>query len=151
MRIRRLKQADAVRTAHVIFKSLTRLNSRDYPKRIIAALVKRYTAESLWSASNVSDIYVALTGGRILGTASLQEAGIYSVFVDPGFTRRGVGTALMSRLEQVAWRKGHRLITLTSSITAVSFYLALGYTITRKLESLRTGCLFEMQKALLEV
>lgn len=148
MKIRRLKRTDATRTAHMIIKSLARLNSQDYPKHVIAALVKRYAAGPLWKSSSISYIYVALGGGRVLGTASLRGSGIYSVFVDPNFTRRGVATILMKRLEHTALHNGYQLITLTSSVTAVSFYLTCGYTITRKLESLRTGCLFEMQKIL---
>ncbi len=148
MKIRRLKQADATRTAHVIFKSLTKLNSRDYPKHVIETLVKRYAPDQLWASSTQSEIYVAVDGGRVLGTACLINAGIYSMFVDPDFTRHGIGSALMQRLERAAYSHGKRLITLTSSVTAVDFYLTCGYTITRKLDSLRTGCLLEMQKAL---
>ncbi len=148
MKIRRLKQHDAVRTAHVIFKSLNKLNSHDYPKHVIRGLARRYAAGPLWESNDDFEIYVAVGGGRVVGTASLQDAGIYSMFVDPDFTRRGVGRALMNRLESLAYDHGQHLITLTSSITAVSFYLACGYTITQKFESLRTGCLFEMQKAL---
>ena len=148
MKIRRLKQADAVRTANVIFKSLNKLNSRDYPKHVIEVLIKRYAAEPLWASASKFEIYVAVAKGRILGTGSLQNAGIYSMFVDPDYTRCGVGRALMSRLEHSAYCNGQHLITLTSSITAVSFYLACDYTITQKLDSLRTGCLFEMQKSL---
>ncbi len=148
MKIRHLKRADATRTAHMIFKSLTKLNNQDYPKHVIVALVKRYEAEALWKSHRLSDIYVALCGGRVLGTASLQGSGIYSVFVDPNFTRRSVGTTLMNQLEHAALRRGRQHITLTSSVTAVGFYLACGYNIIRKLESLRTGCLFEMQKVL---
>ncbi len=132
----------------MVIKSLTRLNSQDYPKHIIAALVKRYAAGPLWKSRGDSKIYVALGEGRVLGTASLQGSGIYSVFVDPDFTRHGVGTTLMNHLERTALRQGRQHITLTSSVTAVSFYLARGYSIIRKFESLQTGCLFEMQKIL---
>jgi len=110
--------------------------------------VKRYAAGPLWKSRGVSNIYVALGEGRVLGTASLQGNGIYSLFVDPDYTHCGIGITLMKQLEQTALHNGHQHITLTSSITAVGFYLACGYTITCKLESLRTGCLFEIKKTL---
>jgi ribosomal protein S18 acetylase RimI-like enzyme len=48
-----------------------------------------------------------------------------------GFRRRGIGKAILKRLEQIAQESGARIITLNARESAVSFYEKLGYKVCR--------------------
>ncbi len=78
--------------------------------------------------------YVAVAaGGSLIATAGWGEqeqprlARIREVFVDPGWSRRGVATRLLRLVETDAANHGRDVLWLMSSTVAVPFYEALGY------------------------
>ncbi len=80
---------------------------------------------------------------RVVGAVTLAvregAAGVVPVvnwlLVDPAFRRRGVGRALMSRLEQAVWDAGWREVQLETHAgwsAAVAFYQSMGYAPVRE-------------------
>jgi GNAT superfamily N-acetyltransferase len=75
------------------------------------------------------DLLVAEVDGTIVGVGFInrQAAVLEAVFVAPEFVRRGVGTALLTSLEEIARQAGLIRLSLSASLNAVSFYRAAGY------------------------
>ena len=78
------------------------------------------------------DIYVIVDGDRILGTASLENNNVFSVFVNTTYHGKGIGQRLMEHIERVAKNRGIDRLKLPSSLTAVGFYRKLGYKKIKK-------------------
>jgi GNAT superfamily N-acetyltransferase len=54
---------------------------------------------------------------------------VRSVFVDPAAARRGIGSAIMFRIEQDAAENDVRSLRLTATLSGVSLYRKLGYRV----------------------
>jgi len=86
--------------------------------------------------------YVYKSEGRIVGVAALEVEGkergrIHWVYILPEYQRRGIGTALVSYVEQEAREIGLkrlRLLTVEQADWAVSFYKKLGYTLADRVD-----------------
>ena len=75
--------------------------------------------------------YVAEEGGSLVGFATWIEAsGIFELedlFVDPGWMRRGIATALVNRIAQVLRARGVERLEVTANPHALGFYRAAGF------------------------
>jgi putative acetyltransferase len=85
---------------------------------------------------------IAEIDGRPVGIGAIVVANseLRACYVSPGAARRGVGTAIVAEIERIA--REHRLshLHLEASITAESFYAALGYHVEGRREfALRPG------------
>jgi GNAT superfamily N-acetyltransferase len=56
-----------------------------------------------------------------------DAAKIRAYFVHPGFTRQGIGSAILQRCEKEAARYGFRRLELGATLSGVAFYEAHGY------------------------
>ena len=87
--------------------------------------------------------YVHRSEGRVVGVAALyvehEEAGrVRWVFVLPEHQRQGIGTALVSHVEQRAREPGLRrlrLVTPARAGWAIRFYGKLGYELAGEVEN----------------
>jgi putative acetyltransferase len=61
------------------------------------------------------------------GGADLDEGTVVADYVHPDYQDRGVGTALLTRLETALADAGHDVVTLTASLNALPFYERRGY------------------------
>lgn len=86
--------------------------------------------------------YVYRSEGRVVGVAALQveseETGrVRWVYILPEFQRRGIGTALVRRVEAEARALGLytlRVLTFGKAHWAVRFYERLGYVVNVRIE-----------------
>jgi N-acetylglutamate synthase-like GNAT family acetyltransferase len=86
--------------------------------------------------------YVYESAGRIVGVAALQIEGqeigrLHWVYILPAYQRKGIGTALVTHLEQEAREIGIRrlrLLTVEKANWAASFYKKLGYRLADRIE-----------------
>ena len=62
-----------------------------------------------------------------MGTANLNGNVLSTIFVNPKYHGKGIGTKLIEFLEKKLRKKGHTSAVIPSSITAYSFYKQLGY------------------------
>jgi ribosomal protein S18 acetylase RimI-like enzyme len=83
--------------------------------------------------------FVALLEGSLVGTVMGGYDGhrgwIYSLAVSPETQRRGIGTALMRRVEQELAKRGCpkiNLQVLSSNAGTVAFYQKLGYSVEER-------------------
>lgn len=75
--------------------------------------------------------YVAEEGGTVAGFATWAETGgtieLEDLFVDPGWRRRRIATALVSRIVDVLRARGVEYLEVTANPHAREFYNAAGF------------------------
>jgi GNAT superfamily N-acetyltransferase len=75
--------------------------------------------------------YVAEEEGSVVGFATWIQAGgvveLEDLFVDPGWRRRGIAAALVSRIAQVLRARGLQRLEVTANPHALAFYHAAGF------------------------
>ena len=75
--------------------------------------------------------YVAEEGGSVVGFATWAQADgvteLEDLFVDPGWRRRGIAAALVSRIVEVLRERGVRCLEVTANHHAEGFYNAAGF------------------------
>lgn len=138
----------ASETASLISRALRAGNVQDYGTDRIERIEREHSAAALLQLAEKRDILLALSGGLVLGTASLQRKWIYAVFVDPRHHGQGVGRALLQELERIAGQRGIQRLGVYSSRSGVGFYQQLGFTVEVAIDSEEHGPLTEMSKLL---
>ena len=126
--IRGAMQEDAAAISQVIVAALRGSNARDYSAEIIEAVEKGFSPGAVVRLIEVRQVFVAVVGGCVVGTAGLDGDTVRSVFVEPGYQGGGIGRLLMERVEVVAVRGGVGWLRVPSSVTAEEFYSTLGFT-----------------------
>jgi GNAT superfamily N-acetyltransferase len=101
-------------------------------------------------ASGSRRLFVARSGGRIVGTVQLEMAGqpnqqhraeVVKLLVHPDARRRGIARALMAALEEVARAERRTLLTLDTRTgdRAEPLYLSMGYVPVGKIPRFARG------------
>ena len=80
---------------------------------------------------------MACDGNKIVGVARLhfnnsKEAQIRYMAVDEGYRKRGIGSMLLKKLEEIAKEKGAEYVILNARENALGFYEKNGYAIIQK-------------------
>jgi GNAT superfamily N-acetyltransferase len=140
--------SDAPSVSQVIRKALTEVNSQDYPPAIIQNLCDSFAPSLLIENAQNRWMYVALENDRIVGTISLANNYILTLFVDPQFHHQGIGTELLHHVEAIARERNYHVVNVPSSITAYEFYKRHGYHKVRSEYSPTHGQLILMTKSL---
>ncbi len=146
--IRELKCEDARRVSYLIRKTVTEVNSQDYPPAVIRFMIHNYSPTRIVEKVSNRLTYVAIHRSHLVGTVSLEENHISSLFVNPTCQHRGIGTKLMMPVESIARKTGYTTVNLGSSLTAYEFYKKLGYTTMRTEQSDKFGTYIVMEKNL---
>lgn len=76
--------------------------------------------------------HVAEQDGSVVGFATWTETAgameLEDLFVDPGYMRRGIAAALVSRITEVLRARGAERLEVTANPHALGFYRAVGFT-----------------------
>lgn len=113
--------------SRVICDAIRQVNAMDYPPAEIDRLIANFSTSKVLQFLGQRQTLVAIADGVVVGTGALQGDEIKSVFVAPHLHRKGVGRVLVKELEKIAVGRGKTSLTVSSSLTATSFYSALGY------------------------
>jgi len=127
--IRPATQEDApgICQAHIL--AIRVLCREHYSPSEIDGWAESKTPEAYREVLATRAMFVAEQAGKIVAFAQLHvESGtVEAVYVSPDVARRGVGSALLAALEQVARDRGFHELTLKSTINAEPFYHRHGY------------------------
>lgn len=132
LEIRIATSTDAFEACNVLRRSITEccsLDHRDDPV-ILDAWLGNKTPQMVasWFASPTNFSLVALEGGVLVGVALLTRAGKLALcYLLPEARGRGVGKALLERIEVQANEWGVKALQLHSTATGAEFYAARGY------------------------
>lgn len=146
--IREFKDQDALEASNLIRKTLSEENSKFYPKPVIKFMVGEFTPKFLVELSKEREFFVAIEKSNIIGTITLIKDYIGTVFVNPDYQGKGIGTKLMETIENLAKERKIEKLRLNSSINAVDFYEKLGYKKGEQSQSEEYGITYEMRKVL---
>jgi ribosomal protein S18 acetylase RimI-like enzyme len=76
--------------------------------------------------------HVAEQDGSVIGFATWAKVActfeLEDLFVDPGYRRRGIATALLIRIAEVIRARGAERLEVTANPHALEFYRAAGFT-----------------------
>lgn len=129
--IRRATPGDAQAISKVVIAALRESNARDYSPEVIAQVEQNFCPTSIMALMKQRQMYVAVVEQHVVGTASLDQAVVRSVFVSPRHQGRGIGQQLMARLMEAAIAAQVEELRVPSSLTAESFYAQLGFHTVR--------------------
>jgi len=133
-RIRRARVDDAPAIAAVMRASIRVLAAGFCSPRAIAAWSSLPPLYHAWAMTAGAETYfVAERTARLVGYAARRSAELTAVFVGPSDARRGIGAALVRRVERDAVRAGARSLRVRAALPAVPFYEALGFRGSRRI------------------
>jgi putative acetyltransferase len=109
-------------------RSIRYYGRASYDESELATWCELAMRESREESANFA-ICVARSRDVLVGYAELDEARghIGALYVDVGRAGRGIGSALLARLEALALRAGQRTLFVDASLNAVAFYRARGF------------------------
>lgn len=132
--VREMRLEDARRFLEIHHAAVRGIAAKDYPASVVEAWARPITNESLERllANDDGEIrLVADLDGEPVGIGAIVvgNSELRACYVAPSAARRGVGSVLVERIEQIA--REHHLdhLELESSTTAEPFYAALGYKV----------------------
>lgn len=133
--IRLAVSADAGPLSALILRTIRTTNAQDYPAEEIERVCASFTPDAVTEKMAERDVFLCLADEAPVGTVSLGPATrppgstvkLHALFVAPEWQGLGLGARLVAHLEAHARDGGHRLLQVSSSITAKAFYGGLGY------------------------
>jgi GNAT superfamily N-acetyltransferase len=129
--IRLALDEDAADISAVILRALRETNAQDYTDEIIARVERSFSPDAVRELIAKRAVFVATSGDRVVGTASLDGSVVRTVFVAPDVQARGIGKLLMAEIERTARERNIPSLTVPSSVTAETFYARLGFNAVR--------------------
>lgn len=148
MHIRKFKKEDAIKVSNIIRRCFREVNSKDYSKKVITNLCNFFTPSLLIKNLEDRTIFVAVENDKIIGTASLKENIVMTVFINPDIHSKGVGSKLMDEVEGLAKENGYKSVIVPSGLTSFEFYKKRGYKKVKIIHSQEHGDTIEMEKSL---
>jgi putative acetyltransferase len=118
--IRAATADDATALSALIQDAVRTSNSRDYTPATIDLICANFTRDMVISKMAQRDVFVAVCDCDIVGTISLGNGKLHSMFVEPQRQGKGIGRRLVTHIEKHAISSGLSALRLSSSITARS-------------------------------
>ncbi len=132
--IRRFRQEDAEEVSKLIIETLNITSIKDYSREYLDELITRMQPGNIIYRAESTHFYVAEDGERIIGCGAVgpywdksDESSLFNIFVLPEMQGKGIGRSIVRTLEQDEYYLRAKRIEVAASITAVQFYIKLGY------------------------
>ncbi len=132
--VREFVPGDAEGLSQLIVENLRQVLIQDYSSEAIEALALSFTPEKLIEDGARQFTLVGTIGADLVGTASLADDRIRSVFVDVSRHSTGIGRQLMAELESYARQRRLGRVYLMAGLSASGFYERLGYQTVERVE-----------------
>jgi putative acetyltransferase len=153
LEIRRYKPGEEAAVWAVYFAATRESIARDYHPDLIARWAPEHCDMNDWADRlEQKQPFVAIINQELVGMAEVERNGFIDYFyVHPTWQGKGIGNALLARLECEAAKAGASVVFADVSITAKSFFLSRGFCITEAKSNVILGHPapnFRMQKRL---
>lgn len=128
MEIRKYREEDQAEILSLFYETVHTVNAKDYnEKQLDAWAPQDNDYEHLNAALRNNLTLLAIEDGKITGFADIDENGYLDhLFVHKDYQRRGIASALCSRIEE-----GFKRIETHASITARPFFEKRGYVVVK--------------------
>ncbi len=126
--MREYREEDQAEILSLFYETVHTVNAKDYnEKQLDAWAPKDNDYEHLKAALRNNLTLLAIEDGKITGFADIDENGYLDhLFVHKDYQRRGIASALCSRMEE-----GFKRIETHASITARPFFEKRGYVVVK--------------------
>ncbi len=158
MNIRRFAEQDAKAVSELIIVTIRISNARDYPAELMEELIKTETPEHVLQRASWTHFYVVEEDGRIIGCGAIgpywgkeDESSLFTVFVHPDCQGKGIGRAIIEKLEQDEFALRASRIEIPASITGLPFYLKMGYSFKNGNDTMDGDQLYRLEKYMVPV
>ena len=131
--IRLATEVDVPTMYSIHTSSIRECCSTHYTSEEIADWIERQSPHKYMPFVQQQSVYVAEELGEVVGFAQLgpgedeRSGEVKALYVSPSATRRGVGSLLLSFLEQQALSRGWTVLVVNSTMNAVDFYTSQGF------------------------
>lgn len=130
--IRLFEESDVAALRRLICQTIDVSYAPVYPPKALDFFKTFHAEEKIRERAQRGTVLVAEADGDLLATGSLLDGEIFAVFVHPDRQGRGLGKALMERLEEDARTAGVTESLLSVSLSSKRFYEGLGYEIVEE-------------------
>jgi len=130
MIIRSIKSTDLEKVEQIIKKAILETNAKDYPRQVIDFMLQVDPFQPR-NTANEREYFVA-EDQDIRGVIGLKINEVKTLFVDPAYHGKGIGSSLLSHVESMISTRGFEMSKVYSSVSAKSFYKKHGYAIIHK-------------------
>ena len=127
--ITEFKEENAAAASELIHSVLEKNNKDDMPDFALKQLFEVYKPEGLkqLAKSRKRKLYVAHKDENIVGTVGIEENNITTLFVNPQFQMKGIGTQLLKFAEDKIRRTNYSHLMVNSSLSAIPFFQKFGF------------------------
>ena len=139
---------DAESFLRTLHDSIRHVASADYPVEVIEGWAPEVSelnvCHVLENPENEIRVIAELDGKVVrVGATVVEQNQLRACYVSPRGLRKGVGTAIVQKLEEIGRQRGVDQFELHATITAEPFYRHLGYTSEERITH-RTSAGIEM-------
>lgn len=132
--LRRYRVSDAAPTRSVFERAVRQTAAGDYTQAQVEAWAPTgltASEEDAWArARAAAETVVAIEDGEVAGFADLvDDALLDMLYVDPRFARRGIGSALIAHVLDLARSRGAAVIETDASVTARPVFEHHGFVV----------------------
>lgn len=145
--VRRAREEDCEGVWRVHTRAIRGIANSHYTPEEIESWAGPRKPEHYVESIRNKEFYVAEEDGAVVGFGALglEQKEIEAVYVSPEVVRRGVGSAILRRLEERARELGIKSLKMDASLNAVPFYKSAGYesqkqTTHRLASGVEIGC-----------
>jgi N-acetylglutamate synthase-like GNAT family acetyltransferase len=125
--IRKATEKDVRAICALIRRNAEVVLSRDYSRDQLNAWKRYNTPARLRQRMAERTSFCAFRGRRLCGTIALEGNELVGLYVSPASRGKGIGILLLAHLECFAATQGIARLHLTSTPSALSFYLRNGW------------------------
>lgn len=129
LKVRKAIPEDVEIISRLFRKTIKTINSKDYDPRQLQVWSSRYQDTDWWKDTMRSEYFlVAEKENHIVGFCSVNSTGLLGLmYVHKDFQGNGVGTALMTEIENYSRKLNIRELVSEVSVTAKSFFEKMGF------------------------
>lgn len=127
--MRAAKPEDIEELKKLVYETIDMCYSGAYSCEAIEYFKEYNSTENILDDILKGYFLVLTCGEEIIGTGTLMGSNIRRIFVKPEYQNMGLGKRIMHELEKEALEEKVRIMDLHASLTAHSFYMALGYQV----------------------
>lgn len=117
---------DTEKVYELVQETIKTIYPKYYLREIVDMFCEFHSNDNIMQDIIAGNVYILLEGGELIGTGTKKENHITRVYVLPRFQKKGYGTFIMNRLEELISEK-YDFADIDASLPACRLYAHLGF------------------------